>query len=623
MARQSEIILTKILEGTFLPLVAMDKKVPMARWITTVLRNHAKPILHKLDYHQENYHELTDDTHFLVKLLFNQTHVIIDYFNSVCAPLRFERMSFAEALSAHETWVNKLNNNSEYLLGLTLEEELKHDVTLIFTQGDYDIVQLHTPRAYKREGIAMSHCVAGYYGEYESSIYSVRLRHTNQALLTIEMDAQESYISQLQGYNNEPVVQMHYLAVGAVLCAWVDTKSTLTLSHHYLDRVGLCEATTLEGKTRYIPLSALSDNKPLHIDRLKVDCTRDVPIIINHVYVGELILEIETAAFVQINGGVVYREFRGDVEAPLSFNGVKFSTKKWYLECIMVSGLSDQIWSCTHLSDLTLIGQLAQPCQWTVDVDEMHFDLKEESAQLHFKSSTFGDVTLNNDAANVVLLDCNIDKLQWRHPDGFLQTLQKNNVKVLYANLSSASICKGSWRLNMIRSPLTVCQWALSVKNTVQRQWKDWRRPPLIYIDPKGDSKPYMMVFDEYGEFASHRMTIGTTGQGKTSSLRNITATLAKTKRNDLSRFVLPVGLKMFLLKTVGCLSLKEKVYSYEVCDTLVNININSVTNAYRSPNFFGRKMSNTMNPFALGDQQSLGRMVREVQNRIWRPRAG
>jgi hypothetical protein len=118
---------------------------------------------------------------------------IIDYFLSTEAPKRLKKMSFEEVESNVQRWDKKLQNSK-------IKEE--GEIKIIDTLNEYSLVLLVDEKAYQREGAMMKHCVGGYYGNSNSTIYSLR-DSNNVPHATIEV--QGNKVHQIQGVANSTV----------------------------------------------------------------------------------------------------------------------------------------------------------------------------------------------------------------------------------------------------------------------------------------------------------------------------------------------------------------------------------------------------------------------------------
>src|SRR5574343_641728 len=125
---------------------AETQDIYLISWINTTAKNHIKK-------YGENQGELEH---------------IIDFFKSDAAPKRIQKMSYPEACESSKKWVEALKKQGKNI------EETEDDTSLILDFNDgFKVVQLVGERAYKREGLLMSHCVASYAAK-DVKIYSLR-----------------------------------------------------------------------------------------------------------------------------------------------------------------------------------------------------------------------------------------------------------------------------------------------------------------------------------------------------------------------------------------------------------------------------------------------------------------
>ena len=152
---------------------------------------------------------------------------IIDYLNSPEAPQRLEKMSYAQAKSNAEKWLK-----TQIKKGKTIEEvPSDFEVFLDFNDG-FKFVKLLGENAYKKEGFLMSHCVAGYYHQKNSEIYSLRDKKNNPHA-TIEVEINAGCIEQIKGKGNGSI---HPLYAGYIL--QFISKINLEVSPYDLSKFG-------------------------------------------------------------------------------------------------------------------------------------------------------------------------------------------------------------------------------------------------------------------------------------------------------------------------------------------------------------------------------------------------
>lgn len=93
---------------------------------------------------------------------------ILDFLVSDAAPKRIVKMSYEQAKTSAEKWVQaQIKRGSEI-------QELPSDVETVINFDDgFRVVKLIGENAYKREGFLMRHCSASYYGR-DVEVYSLR-----------------------------------------------------------------------------------------------------------------------------------------------------------------------------------------------------------------------------------------------------------------------------------------------------------------------------------------------------------------------------------------------------------------------------------------------------------------
>ena len=153
---------------------------------------------------------------------------IIDYLNSPEAPQRLQKMSYAQAKSNAEKWLK-----TQIKKGKTIEEAPSDfEVFLDFNDG-FKFVKLLGENAYKKEGFLMSHCVASYYHQQDTSqIYSLRDKKNNPHA-TIEVEINAGRIEQIKGKGNGSI---HPLYAGYIL--QFINKINLEVSYYDLSKFG-------------------------------------------------------------------------------------------------------------------------------------------------------------------------------------------------------------------------------------------------------------------------------------------------------------------------------------------------------------------------------------------------
>lgn len=145
-------------------------------WINTVLKNYLKK-------NPENQGEIEH---------------ILDYLQSEDAPTRLKKMSYIQAKSNTEKWMNKLKKKGNNIV--ELDEDVK---PLIKWKDGMRLVQLVGENAFKREGFLMSHCVASYTNKQGVKVYSLRDKNNNPHC-TIEVVGDKN-VNQIKGKGNGPI----------------------------------------------------------------------------------------------------------------------------------------------------------------------------------------------------------------------------------------------------------------------------------------------------------------------------------------------------------------------------------------------------------------------------------
>lgn len=121
---------------------------------------------------------------------------IISYLNSPEAPQRLQKMSYSQAKSNSEKWIEAQRKRGE-----TIGEKITdYEVFTDFGNG-FKFVKLVGENSYKKEGHLMHNCVAGYYGRENSDIYSLRDGNNNPHA-TIEILKNSNRINQIKGKGN-------------------------------------------------------------------------------------------------------------------------------------------------------------------------------------------------------------------------------------------------------------------------------------------------------------------------------------------------------------------------------------------------------------------------------------
>lgn len=113
---------------------------------------------------------------------------------------------------AHQHWIEKARRkrDSEYLeeerkkvaaYEPTFRENREQFFGMVFTDGEIDIQIIPTAMGIKEEGVAMHHCVGGYYNQLNSLILSAKV--DGKRVETIEVKLTSYYLAQSRGLQNK------------------------------------------------------------------------------------------------------------------------------------------------------------------------------------------------------------------------------------------------------------------------------------------------------------------------------------------------------------------------------------------------------------------------------------
>jgi len=158
---------------------------------------------------------------------------IVDYFNSKSAPKRFLKMSFVDAKRKAAEWSKANQKKGKNLEDDDCDTETIHD----FMDGT-KIVKLINPKACKREGFLMSHCVGGYVPSENVHIYSYRDKN-NMPHATFEVQKRSNEIVQIKGKGNGAIHPKYIHPILAFLKSIgmeIRPRDMRNLGYHHMEK---------------------------------------------------------------------------------------------------------------------------------------------------------------------------------------------------------------------------------------------------------------------------------------------------------------------------------------------------------------------------------------------------
>jgi hypothetical protein len=132
----------------------------------------------------------------------NEILHILDYLNFKNYS-RLKKMSYLEASSSSNKWVDSLNSKKKKYTDEVLEVDIKIVKSL---ESGYCLVDIISKQAYSREGSLMGHCVSSYYNNKKTKILSLR-DSKNLPHATIEVE--NNNVVQIRGKGNKPVISKY------------------------------------------------------------------------------------------------------------------------------------------------------------------------------------------------------------------------------------------------------------------------------------------------------------------------------------------------------------------------------------------------------------------------------
>lgn len=175
---------------------------------------------------------------------------ILDFLVSTSAPLRLQKMSFADAKRKAEEWSKANQKKGKGLIDDEADIETIHD----FLDGTR-IVRLKTKKALQREGFLMSHCVGGYTPEDEDChIYSYR-DAKNMPHATFEVRKSNDEIVQIKGKGNgsiHPKYVHPILTFLKTIGMEIRPYDMVNLGYHHIDKSHLELIKRYEGAMKQV-----------------------------------------------------------------------------------------------------------------------------------------------------------------------------------------------------------------------------------------------------------------------------------------------------------------------------------------------------------------------------------
>ena len=156
---------------------------------------------------------------------------VLDFFVSVAAPSRLQKMSVVDAKRKAKEWSEANQKKGRDLTDGPDDIETLHD----FGDGS-KIVKLKSKQALQREGFLMSHCSGGYNPE-SALIYSYRDAQ-NMPHATFEVQKNSEEIIQIKGKGNGPIHPKCIHPILAFLKAVgmeIRPSDMVNLGYHHID----------------------------------------------------------------------------------------------------------------------------------------------------------------------------------------------------------------------------------------------------------------------------------------------------------------------------------------------------------------------------------------------------
>lgn len=134
---------------------------------------------------------------------------VLDYLHSDESPRGVSNLSWEQAVSKAEAWVDLLNKRAKDSI------ELDTDVEEVFRPKEpegYRWVKLVGKSAFEREGRLMSHCIGSFHDKTDSTNYSLR-DPSNNPHANLEIRESAGQIVQVKGKGNGPIHPKYIKAV--------------------------------------------------------------------------------------------------------------------------------------------------------------------------------------------------------------------------------------------------------------------------------------------------------------------------------------------------------------------------------------------------------------------------
>lgn len=157
---------------------------------------------------------------------------VLDFFVSMAAPRRLQKMSFADAKRKAAEWSEANKKKGRDLV------DGPDDIEVLYEFQDRSfIVKLKTKKAFQREGFLMNHCAGGYSPDsVDQLIYSYRDAN-NIPHATFEVRKKNNEIVQIKGKGNGPIHPKYVhpiLEFLKTIGMEVRTKDMVNLGYHYI-----------------------------------------------------------------------------------------------------------------------------------------------------------------------------------------------------------------------------------------------------------------------------------------------------------------------------------------------------------------------------------------------------